>query len=122
MGQRLFDWIPPTGYPDDASAWLGSGGMLGRWNLARDLVAGGLDRVAVDLAGLVGGGGGRPAGQLVDAVLGRVHGAALPADRRAALLTYAGAADATSLDGGQVSALLPDLFALALSTAEFHYR
>lgn len=122
MGQRLFDWIPPTGYPDEASAWLGSGGMLGRWNLARDLAAGGLDQVAVDLAALIGGGGPRTGGQLVDAVLGRVHGAALPADRRAALLAYVGAQDATPLDGGQVSALLPDLFALALSTAEFHYR
>ncbi len=31
MGQGLFDWRPPDGYPDDRRAWTGTMGMLQRW-------------------------------------------------------------------------------------------
>ncbi len=34
MGQPLFHWSPPNGYPDYASAWSTTNGMLSRWNYA----------------------------------------------------------------------------------------
>lgn len=34
MGQPLFHWSPPDGYPDYASAWSTTNGMLSRWNIA----------------------------------------------------------------------------------------
>jgi uncharacterized protein (DUF1800 family) len=32
IGQPLFEWAPPTGYPDQAGYWLNSNGLLKRWN------------------------------------------------------------------------------------------
>jgi uncharacterized protein (DUF1800 family) len=50
MGQVPFNWHPPNGYPDAAAAWMGSGALLTRWNVAFDYV----------------GEGGREAGILID--------------------------------------------------------
>jgi uncharacterized protein (DUF1800 family) len=36
MGQPLYEWPMPDGYPDETQAW--TGGMLARWNFAIDLV------------------------------------------------------------------------------------
>lgn len=32
MGQPLFAWASPNGYPDVAAAWMGSSALLARWN------------------------------------------------------------------------------------------
>jgi uncharacterized protein (DUF1800 family) len=40
MGQPLFEWPMPDGYPDRASSWTGS--VLARWNFAHALCNGGL--------------------------------------------------------------------------------
>lgn len=45
MGQGPHLWPMPDGYPDKAGAWSGS--MLGRWNFAIALTAGGLDGTSV---------------------------------------------------------------------------
>ncbi len=34
MGQPLFHWPAPDGYPDIAAAWATTNGLLGRWNYA----------------------------------------------------------------------------------------
>jgi uncharacterized protein (DUF1800 family) len=39
MGQPLFQWPYPDGYPDTAEAWVNSGSMLARWNFAKALVS-----------------------------------------------------------------------------------
>jgi uncharacterized protein (DUF1800 family) len=39
-GHAPYGWGPPNGYPDVATAWLGAGAMLQRWNLHRALVYG----------------------------------------------------------------------------------
>lgn len=33
MGQAPFEWAPPDGYPDEATAWANTNGLLNRWNL-----------------------------------------------------------------------------------------
>lgn len=56
MGQALFEWPMPDGYPDKTEAWTGS--LLGRWNfslaLAHDAIPGTKVRLA-ELADKVGG-------------------------------------------------------------------
>jgi uncharacterized protein (DUF1800 family) len=37
MGQIPFNWFPPNGYPDSASAWFSTNGLLYRWQFAFDL-------------------------------------------------------------------------------------
>jgi hypothetical protein len=46
MGHRPFNHPTPDGYPDTAQAWTGD--LLGRWNLAIDLVTGQLPGIRID--------------------------------------------------------------------------
>lgn len=50
MGQALYSWPMPDGYPDRTSAWTGS--LLGRWNFAHGLATGKLGGSTVNLEGL----------------------------------------------------------------------
>jgi uncharacterized protein (DUF1800 family) len=57
MGQPLFQWPMPDGYPDNTAAWTGS--LLARWNFAAVLTSGGIpgtsvNRVALPEEGMVG--------------------------------------------------------------------
>ncbi len=55
MGQPLYAYKAPTGYPDSADAWVNSGALLSRMNFALDLAAGRIEGVDFDLAALTGG-------------------------------------------------------------------
>jgi len=46
MGQPLYLWPMPDGYPDQTEAWSGS--LLARWNFAFDLMHGKIDGTSVD--------------------------------------------------------------------------
>jgi hypothetical protein len=50
MGQPLYQWPMPDGYPDKTSAWTGS--LLARWNFGTALMNGRIAGTSVDLAGL----------------------------------------------------------------------
>ena len=50
MGQPLYQWPMPDGYPDVSEAWTGS--LLGRWNFAIDLCEGRIRGTSVDVAGV----------------------------------------------------------------------
>ncbi|HXG25144.1 MAG TPA: DUF1800 domain-containing protein [Chthonomonadales bacterium] len=51
MGQPLYQWPMPDGYPDKTSAWTGS--LLARWNFATALTTGKIAWTQVDLPGLI---------------------------------------------------------------------
>jgi uncharacterized protein (DUF1800 family) len=51
LGQPLFDWTDPDGYPDNVEWW--SGGILQRWNFASYLGARNAEQLAVDVAPLM---------------------------------------------------------------------
>jgi uncharacterized protein (DUF1800 family) len=53
MGQPLFQWPNPDGYPDTAEAWVNSGSMMARWNFAKALVSNLIPGTQVDLKSLV---------------------------------------------------------------------
>jgi uncharacterized protein (DUF1800 family) len=69
MGQRLYAYQAPTGFPDRAEAWVNTGSLLSRMNFGLQLAAGRVRGVDFDLAVLDGG--------------------REPADRQAALRDYA---------------------------------
>ncbi|MCC6442580.1 MAG: DUF1800 domain-containing protein [Armatimonadetes bacterium] len=48
MGQPLFEWPMPDGYPDQTSAWTGS--LLARWNFAFALSANNIKNTRIDHA------------------------------------------------------------------------
>jgi uncharacterized protein (DUF1800 family) len=52
MGQPLFQWPMPDGYPDKTAAWTGS--MLARWNFALALIDGDIRGTEIDLSRISG--------------------------------------------------------------------
>lgn len=67
MGQTLYEWPMPDGYPDRAAAWTGS--LLARWNFALALAHGKLEGTDTDLKGLHRKSGEASAGPAMRAVL-----------------------------------------------------
>ena len=55
MGQPLYAYQAPTGYPDRAEAWVNTGSLLNRMNFGLQLAAGRVDGVEMDLPALNGG-------------------------------------------------------------------
>jgi hypothetical protein len=51
MGQPLYQWPMPDGYPDKTSAWTGS--LLARWNFALSLTAGEISGTTAPLSEMV---------------------------------------------------------------------
>ncbi len=49
-GQKLWEWGPPTGYPDFKEAWLSSHQILRRWSFQKALLEGRVKGTTVDLA------------------------------------------------------------------------
>ncbi len=55
MGQPLYAYQAPTGYPDRAEAWVNTGSLLSRMNFGLQLAAGRVAGVEIDLPALDGG-------------------------------------------------------------------
>lgn len=55
MGQPLYGYRAPTGYPDRADFWVSSGALLHRMNFALALATGRVEGVRFDLEALAGG-------------------------------------------------------------------
>lgn len=86
LGQAPYSWFPPDGYPQTGEAWLSTGGLLGRWNLALTLAHAGegwLEGVELDLGALLPG--AATVGDWVERAARRLTGAPL-ADADHALL------------------------------------
>lgn len=108
VGQSLFAWGPPDGYPDTAEYW--SGGALPRWNFAQYLATNTAD-VPVDINRFLGT--NTPAG-LVDALNTSLFAGEMPDALRAQLLSYA--------QGGTFNATRArETLALAMSSATFQW-
>ena len=87
LGQPLFGWSAPNGYPQIGAAWVNSGGLLARWNLAFALAETSLDGVSYDSTRLAAH-KKTPAGDLVDNVSAALLNGELTADQRALLVDF----------------------------------
>ena len=56
MGQPLYSYQAPTGYPDRADAWVNTGALLNRMNFGLQLAGGRIGGIHLDLPALAGGG------------------------------------------------------------------
>ncbi|HEX5323812.1 MAG TPA: DUF1800 domain-containing protein, partial [Capsulimonadaceae bacterium] len=56
MGQALFGWPMPNGYPEEARAWVGA--MVPRWNFALALAGGSIENTSIDLPAIAKVGNG----------------------------------------------------------------
>ncbi len=84
MGQPLFQWQFPNGFPDTNGAWSGAGVMLTRWNLGIALGANAIKNTHIDFASLIQG----HSGDVIDALSMRLFGSPLPADVRNTLKPF----------------------------------
>ena len=112
MGQPLFHWEPPDGFPDYAEAWSTTSGMLARWNYALAIAFNATRDTELNWDDLTNG--ASTTTDVIDALSNRLLGAPLNADAHQVVLDFA--------------AQFPDEFtiagigALLLASPSFQYR
>lgn len=126
LAQVPYSWNPPNGYPDQASAWMSSAGLLARWNTAMELTHRahsesdtGMSTHLIELIGTP-----QTAGELVDSAARRVFGVPILGDARAHFVTY------LTGDGSAESPVTPHmlanklgtLFGLMLASPQYQWR
>ena len=125
LGEPLYQQQPPTGYPDVAEAWVNTGALLNRMNLALGLTANRVPGVRVDLARAVGAADRRRPERVLERLLVSVlHGQATPETRAvlAAQLDNPEIICATADDRGPANTDVEKLAALVLGSPEFQRR
>jgi uncharacterized protein (DUF1800 family) len=119
MGEPLFQYLAPTGYPEDSRKWVSSGALISRLNFALALTQGRIKDVKLeDLS--EDSGDERDPNQLIDKMASRILNGQLSPSTRATLTDQVSTASTnTSMSGtlkpAQVAALL-------LGSPEFQRR
>jgi uncharacterized protein (DUF1800 family) len=109
LGQPLFEWEDPDGYPDSVYWWAGT--ILQRWNFASYLAGLATGNVIVDVAPLMAA--GTPAG-ITQVISKRAFGGDMPAAVKAQVVAYLSAAAISTTR-------VREAFALALSSNAFQW-
>ena len=124
MGQSPMGWHPPDGYPDIATPWLGTSGMLGRWNFALTATGGWVAGIVPKSPTELAGGAARPrtAGGVVDAITQRLALQKFAPAHRAALLRAVDAAEGDVMSDDELRWRGRDLVALVLSSPYLQVR
>ncbi|MGA7195065.1 MAG: DUF1800 domain-containing protein [Anaerolineales bacterium] len=91
LGQIPFDWQFPNGFPDTASFWANTSGLLERWNFGNLLSSNKINGVRVDVKSLTAD--AQSAQDVVDVLSQRFIGTTLPDDARNILLDLASSGD-----------------------------
>lgn len=130
MGQPLFAWHPPDGYPDTRTPWTGTMTTLQRWRFVNDLLGwkiggDGEDKndLRVDLVGVLPANVTTP-NAIVDFWAERLMGRRLPDHERQEVAEFLaqGRAVESDLRPDQISARLYPTVALLLMTPSFQWR
>jgi len=116
MGQPLFQWPPPDGYPDISSAWAAN--LLPRWNFAVTLLHGDIPGITVPLDDLLAAGGAATAESALQLFAGLVYGRALQPDELELFTRYSGS---QSLQTSEGQLRLREGIALMLASPEFQW-
>ncbi len=118
MGQSLYAWGPPTGYPEDSSTWVSAGALVSRLNFALALTGGQVADARVAVRPLLGEADPDRAEAVVDALSNSLLGAPPSANTRRVLLAQA----APSRDGETAVPDVTKVLALLLGSPEFQRR
>jgi len=118
MGEPLFAFQAPTGYPEDSRRWVSAGALIARLNFALALTGGKVADASIDTAKLVGGVDIDHPAEVLDRVLANLlHGDA-SASTRDVLMKRVIAAQ----QGQSATVNVPQLVALVLGSPEFQRR
>ncbi len=127
MGQPLFQWPPPNGYPDTREAWTSTMPMLQRWRMVNWLmeweVEGDEGRRRLPIQGIMPGNVRTPE-QIVDWWSHRLLGYTLPPNERGPIVDFMayGRAPDADLPPDQVDERLRYAVALILMAPSFQWR
>jgi uncharacterized protein (DUF1800 family) len=123
MGQHIYGWPDPDGYPDTADHWASSAGLLQRWDLAGRLANNSIDGVRTDLRSLLPATLPATAGELVDHLIVRlVDVTPAETDRTEALALLGKAAGDPVEDADLDSERFRSLVALLCCSPSFQLR
>ena len=131
LGQAMFNWRPPDGYPDRKENWSSTMPMLQRWRLCNWLIdswkIGGVgadkDNLRIDCLSQMPASITTPVA-IVDFWAQRVLGRALPADERQPIVDFmaAGRNQESSLPADQIKERLRFTVGLILMAPSFQWR
>jgi uncharacterized protein (DUF1800 family) len=116
MGQPLYLWPPPDGYPDVSQSWAAA--LLPRWNFALALMANQMDAVSIPFDRLVNASGTDDVTIALDAFAGVVLGRPLDAQAGANLRGYIGSG---SIKRPLIRKRLGESIALMLASPAFQW-
>jgi uncharacterized protein (DUF1800 family) len=123
LGQPLFQWATPDGYPDYAGAWINTNGLLARWNIALNLTQDGGRGISADVKTPTSQAGLKTAAEVVDYWTARLLNRAMaPADRDKVIAYLSGGAANFTLTDQILKTKLPGSVALVLASPDFQYR
>lgn len=116
LGQPLFLWPPPNGYPDVSSAWTST--LLPRWNLAIAIAHEQLPRTTIPLARLAAAAGIKKVEEVVDMFSELILGGQPDSQTRELLTAHVGPGD---LQDRATRQQLRDSLALMLASPAFQW-
>lgn len=116
MGQPLFQWPPPDGYPDVSAAWAAN--LLPRWNFALALLHNEIPGATVPLEDILSVGKAETAVSSLQLFAGLVYGRSLNAAELTLFANYVGS---NTLQDDAVQERLRDCIALLLASPEFQW-
>lgn len=116
MGQPLFNWPPPDGYPDVSEAWAAN--LLPRWNFAAALAGENLPGVRIPLDDILQAGDVQDIPDAIHLLYGLLFGSAADRELLAAYENHAGGGDPFEDDSRQ---RLKESIALMLASPAFQW-
>ena len=127
LGQVPYGWQPPNGYPDVASAWMSTNGLLARWNIAMALTHEAYSEpYQQELSTPIRERIGEPTtvADLVDAVALQVFGVSLTGSDRAKFIDYTadGGQGTTAVTPHLIARKLGSLYGLMLASPQYQWR
>ncbi|MEM7532679.1 MAG: DUF1800 domain-containing protein [Chloroflexota bacterium] len=129
MGQPLFGWPPPTGYPDAMGAWMTNTAMLARWNFIQKRLTGNQKHTSfnrqgmqIDYLGLLNGVRPINAGQLVNMLASRLLFQPIDAVDQNSLLGYMGLYASDEIPDDMLVDKISQLAGLILNSPYFQFR
>ncbi|HEC23146.1 MAG TPA: DUF1800 family protein [Chloroflexi bacterium] len=116
LGQPLFQWGTPDGYPDEAAAWATN--LLPRWNFCLALIGGGVNGVTLPLEELAQAGDATDTDSALDVFAQLILGEPLEAATKQLFSAYVGGSD---ISDAETRERIGEALAIMLASPAFQW-